>query len=154
MTQQICWHTEADDARQAKGQSEPADGVDRFSEQHPGQERHQQGLGINQYRTEPCAGFRQPTGQQPLEQAGIHKGEQKEPGKVTTIQRPATATDHGPGHQHKTSRQQTEGRNKPGTATDNQRRHRRHGCSPQREGKHHQQPETERCHGKGGGCSF
>ena len=117
MTQQICRHTEADNPCQAEGQSKPANRVDRFSEQHPGQKRHQQGLGIDQHRTEPSTGLRQTTGQQPLEQAGIHKGEQKKPSQIPTIKRPAASTDHGPGHQHNAGGEQAKRRHKPRAAT-------------------------------------
>ena len=69
MPQEVCRHAEAENAGRPQSQSKPADGVDGIRKQEPRQQRHQQGLRVNQHGTEASTSTGKSKGEQSLEQA-------------------------------------------------------------------------------------
>ena len=113
MSQQLSGQADADDSRQTDGQAHPTNGIDRLHEQGASHQGHQQGLAINQDRTETRTCPLQTPGQKALKQGGIHQGEQKEPKQVSGIDRQATTGPLTPEQKSQTRWDQSQTSNNP-----------------------------------------
>ena len=149
LAQQLRRQTKADDAEQPHQQPQPAHRIDRLAEQGSRQQRHQQGLGIDQHRAQTSAGLGEAPGQQPLEQGGIHEREGEQGGDVAGINAQGAAQEPGHQEQHQGCGQQPQAGHQQGVSPLQQGLHRRHGRAPEREGQQHQQPAQQR---REGGC--
>ena len=88
MTQQISGNAEAENPRQAQSEAQPSDRVDGISKQNSCQQGHQQRLGVDEHGAEAGSRSFEATGEQSLEEAGIHQREQEKPAQITTINPP------------------------------------------------------------------
>ena len=132
--------TEAEDPQQPDQQAQPAHRVDRLAEERAGQQGHQQGLGIDQDRPEAGPALAQAPGQQTLEQAAVHGGEEQQPGQVQRVHPPGPSEAAGRQQQHHPGREQPQTGQHGGGGSHQQRFHRRHRGAPQGEGQEHQPP--------------